>query len=255
MGKVVGLVGAASGKIGNIVYAVTNGIQTARVYQPIVSNPKSNGQSLQRAKGNLAGRISSFVPRTAIMGLGVNNRQRRGEFLRNLLKMATTTFEQNSYVAKIQPADVLFSKGSVVSPVLVANVTAANHLVSVVLSAPSSTIIEPSFYDSHLVRVVIMVFEKNTSNLMEVSTKMAVMPAQGSTATTSIQVAYNGDYDAFAYVIPMSTDDGSAASITTSMVNLDDDKIAAALSKNESAVVFNYGRSVYGGTATYTSQP
>lgn len=254
MGKVVGLIGSASGKVGNVVYAVTNGIQTARVYQPVVSNPKSTGQSLQRAKANLAGRMSSFVPRTAIMGLASNNRLRRGEFLRNVLNRATATNDGGSYVAKIQPADVLFSKGNVVLPVIVANVTAASHLVSVVLSAPSTTVIEPNFYASHLVRLVFMVFEHNSTNLVEVSTKMAIMPAQGSTATTSTQVAYAGDFDVFAFAIPMSTEDGSAASISTSMVNLDDDEIAAALSKNENAVVFNYGRSLLGGQASYSAQ-
>lgn len=252
MGKVVGLVGAASGKIGNLVYAVTNGVQTARVYQPIVSNPKSIGQSQQRAKGNLAGRISSFVPRTAIMGLGVNARLRRGEFLRNILKKATATYDEGSYVAKIQPADVLFSKGAVVLPVTLQSITAASHSVAVVLNGVADAILAPEVYASRLVRLVAMVYEHNTTNLVEVSSKLATMPTQGATATTTMPIAHAGGYDVFVYAIPMSTEDGTAASVDTSVVGLDDDEIAASLSVNGNAVVFDYGQSVYLGEGNFT---
>lgn len=251
MGKVVGLVGAASGKIGNLVYAVTNGIQTARVYQPIVSNPKSIGQSMQRARGNLAGRISGFVPRTAIMGLGVNARLRRGEFLRNILKKATATYNEGSYVAKIQPADVLFSKGAVQLPVTLTSITAASHSVAVVLNGVADTVLAPEVYASRLVRLVAMVYESNTTNLVEVSTKLATMPTQGATATTTMPIAHAGGFDVFVYAIPMSTEDGTAAAVDTSVVGLDDDDIAASLSVNGNAVVFDYGQSVYIGEGNF----
>ena len=253
MGKVVGLVGAASGKIGNLVYAVTNGIQTARVYQPIISNPKSIGQSMQRARGNLAGRISGYVPRTAIMGLGVNARQRRGEFLRNILKRATATIDGGSYVAKIQPADVLFSKGSVQLTVTLQSITAASHSVAVVLNGVADTLLAPEVYASRLVRLVAMVYEHNSTNLVEVSTKLATMPEQGGRATTTMPVAHAGGYDVFVYAIPMSTEDGTAASVDTSVVGLDDDEIAASLSINGNAVVFDYGQSVYLGEGNFTA--
>lgn len=251
MAKVVGLVGAASGKIGNLVYAVTNGMQTARVYQPIVSNPKSIGQLMQRAKGNLAGRISGFVPRTALMGLGANNRIRRGEFLRILLKGATVSNVEGVFEAKIQPPDVLFSKGAVLLPVEMSNIDAAAHQVSVTLSGFADTVIAPEVYASRLVRLVAMVYEQNSNDLIEVSTRLATMPDQGATATTSMAIAHAGGFDVFVYAIPMSTEDGSAASVDTSVVGLDDDNIAAALSINGNAVVFDYGKSVYLGTANF----
>lgn len=252
MGKVVGLVGAASGKIGNLVYAVTNGIQTARVYQPVVYNPKSIGQNLQRAKGNLAGRISSFVPRTAIKGLGINNRIRRSEFLRNILKNADAQLVDGTYEAKINPALVLFSKGAVVLPVTLTSITATSHNVAVVMTGVADTIINPEVYVSRLVRLVAMVYETGSNNLVEVSTKLATMPAQGATATTNMAIAHTGGFDVFVYAIPMSTEDGSAATIDTSVVSLDDDEIAASLSVNGNAVVFDYGKSVYLGEGNFT---
>lgn len=252
MGKVVGLIGSASGKIGNLVYAVTNGIQTARIYQPVVANPKSTGQSLQRAKGNLAGRMSSFVPRAAIFGLGRNARIRRGEFLKNVLREADAVFEAGSFVAKINPASVLFSKGAVQLPVTLGSITAAAHSVSVVLNGVADTVLAPDVYASRLVRLVMMVYAVNSSDLVEVSTKMATMPAQGATSTTLMNVSYAGSFDAYVYAIPMSTEDGTAASVDTSVVGLDDDDIAASLSVNGSAVVFNYGRSVLLGEVNFT---
>lgn len=252
MAKVVGLVGAASGKIGNLVYAVTNGIQIARVYQPEVSNPKSTGQNLQRAKGNLAGRISSFVPRTAIVGLGVNNRMRRSEFLRNILKNADAQNVEGIYEAKINPALMLFSKGAVILPVTLSSITATSHNVAIVLTGNADTAIAPEVYASRLVRLVAMVYDQTTNELVEVSTKLATMPTQGATATSNMQVAHAGGYDVFVYAIPMSTEDGSAASIDTSVVSLDDDEIAASLSVNGNAVVFNYGKSVYMGEGNFT---
>lgn len=252
MAKNVGLIGSVSGKIGTVVFAVVNGIQTSRAYQPNIVNPKSAGQSLQRARGNLAGRISGFVPRTAIKGLGINNRIRRGEFLRNILKKATANYENGSYVAKIQPADVLFSKGAIQLPVTLQSISAAEHSVTVGLIGVASTIVAPEIYDSRLVRLVAMVYETNTTNLVEVSTKLARMPQQGAASSTNMQIAHAGGFDVFVYAIPMSTADGTAATVDTSMVGLDDDEIAASLSVNGNAVIFDYGQSVYLGDGTYT---
>ena len=97
-----------------------------------------------------------------------------------------------------------------------------------------------------------MVYESGTSNLVEISTKLATMPEQGATATTTIPVAHAGGYDVFVYAIPMSTDDGTAAAVDTSVVGLDDDDIAASLSVNGNAVVFDYGKSVYMGEGNFT---
>lgn len=250
MGKVVGLVGSASGKIGNIVYAVTNGIQTARVYQPIVSNPKSELQRQQRAKGNLAGRISSFVPKTAITGLGANNRIRRGEFLRILLKGATVTKVGGVYTAKVANTDMVFSKGA--ANLLVSSYTssAAAHSVSVTLVGDSA--IDADVYAGLQCRIVVMIYDALTQDLVEVVTKMATKPTQGNSTATSIAVSHPGGFTADVYLIPMSTSDGSSVSITTDIAGKSDSDIAAELSANRNAVVFEYGKSIFAGYSTYT---
>lgn len=50
MAKIVGLVGSGHGKLGNTVMTVRRGTQIARVYQPVVANPKSARQQFSRAK-------------------------------------------------------------------------------------------------------------------------------------------------------------------------------------------------------------
>lgn len=252
MAKMYGLGGVLSGKMGNVVLAVTNGIQVARQYQPIVANPKSGLQLMQRSKGNLAGRISSFVPRTAIMGLGDNNRQRRGEFLRNILKKATATMIGSDYSAKIADEDVLFSRGSVIMPAYANSITAEQTRVNISLTALPSTVIPADEYSSYVIRVVGLVYSSSDSRLIECVTKIATMPAQASTATTTLPITSTGGYDVVVYAIPMRTTDGSAVAISSEMVNRSDSELAALLSVNEGAVVFAYGRSVVAIQGTYT---
>ena len=252
MGKVVGLVGAASGKIGNIVYAVINGIQVARVYQPVVSNPKSGLQTRQRAKANLAGRISSFVPRTAIMGLGANNRARRGEFLRNILKKAVVVQTETGVKAKIDNPDVLFSKGSVILSVSNPVVAATNNTITVTLSGPAVSRIPADVYASMQTRLVAMVYDNSTQELVEVVTAIATKPEQGATAVTALNVIHPTGYFCDIYAVPMSTADGASVSISSELALRDDATIAAALSVNENAVIFEYGRSVLIATSQYS---
>lgn len=253
MGKVVGLIGAASGKIGNIVYAVTNGIQVARVYQPVVSNPKSSLQNVQRAKGNLAGRMSSFVPRTAIMGLGNNNRMRRGEFLRNLLKEAVVSKTAENYEAKIKNDKVIFSKGHVTLSVFNPSISTTVNTVDVTVSGVS--IIPVNEYEAAQTRLVVMVYDSTTYELIECVTKILTKPQQGATATTQILINNPEGFIADVYAIPMSTMDGSAVTVSTDMANLSDDDIAALLSVNKTAVVFEYGKSVLLGQSSFTPAP
>lgn len=255
MAKLFGLNGYASGKLGNTVLAVSNGIQIARQYQPIVNNPKSTLQNMQRAKGNFAGRVSSFVPRTAISGLGQNARRRRAEFLRILLKGAVATKSGDVYTAKIADEDILFSRGAELLSVVNPNFAASANNVVVELYGLDGTIIPADEYASKATRLVAMIYDNTTQNLVEVVTKIATKPNQGSTATTPMATIHPGGYTAVIYAIPMSTNDGSAMSIDTSLVGKTDDEIAASLSVNNYAVVFNYGRSVCIGTTTYTPAP
>lgn len=134
--------GSARGRVGGVVFSKgDNGLVYGRSYQPTVSNPKTKGQTDQRAKMNLVGQLSSVTPKQVLLGLGSgSNRMRRSEFTRHLLGVATLTTTSTGTIAKIAPADVVFSKGSAMvsassaaAPVL----TASNVLIATQLNDAS----------------------------------------------------------------------------------------------------------------------
>lgn len=64
MAKATGLVGNLRGKVGNVVFSSRRGSQIARVYQPVVHNPKSKRQQVSRLKMRTAVEVlKPFAPR------------------------------------------------------------------------------------------------------------------------------------------------------------------------------------------------
>lgn len=114
MGKFVGLIGTISGKVGNVVFVKgEKGVSYGRTYQPQVANPKTIGQTDQRVKMNLVGRMSQITPAEVLIGLGGSKRMRRAEFNKILLGVATVQHSIGApVIAKIAPTDVIFSKGT-----------------------------------------------------------------------------------------------------------------------------------------------
>ena len=73
MAKVFGLQGYLTGKLGATVFAIRNGEQIGRQYNPVVSNPKTDAQVANRAKLKLLSQLSAAVapviamPRTGMV--------------------------------------------------------------------------------------------------------------------------------------------------------------------------------------------
>lgn len=78
MAKIYGLQGVLSGKLGNSVMAVRNGVQLVRQYQPIVANPSTPAQIENRAKLKLMSQLSAvFAPVIPLRRIGaVSSRNR-----------------------------------------------------------------------------------------------------------------------------------------------------------------------------------
>lgn len=246
--------GKFSGKLGGAVFVIRNGKQIVREYNPRPSNPKSAKQLQQRAKGNLAGRISSFVPKTAIMGLGDNGIRRRSRFNQLILKGAQVSLIGNDYSAKIPWESVKFSEGTVISPFFLLSISGGQtgNILSVSLRGLASDIVPEDAYASMNARLVAMIYDTKSQSLVEVTTKVATKPVQGGDAITRIPVVYSLAYTAAVFLIPFSSADGSAVSIDTGMVGKSDQDIAASLSINDNAVTFEYGNSVFLGQGAYT---
>lgn len=246
--------GKFSGKLGGAVFVIRNGKQIVREYNPRPSNPKSALQLQQRAKGNLAGRISSVVPKAAISGLGVNNIRRRSRFNQLLLKGANVTQINGDYSAKIPWENVIFSEGSVISPFSFIGVAATESgtEIDIQFRGASESAVASDVYESMAARVVVMVYDTKSQDLVQVITRIINKPMQSKTAGTLVSVNHPAGYTAACFLIPMSSADGSALSIDAGMAMKDDTAIAALLSTNENAIVFDYGRSVFLGQTTFT---
>lgn len=117
MARIYGLNGIIRGRQGNNVFSVQNGTQVVKAYQPVVSNPRTFQQQVQRSKFALAGKLSSVVPSGALVGLeGGNKRSRRSEFVGLVVKNATinTSVTGNGVAvnAAIPYEKIVFSQGS-----------------------------------------------------------------------------------------------------------------------------------------------
>ena len=143
MAKFVGFIGTISGKVGTTVFQKgEKGLSYGRSYQPVVYNPKTVGQTDQRAKMNLVGRMSQVTPKTLLMGMGgVNNRQRRSAFTSILLNVATIDRSNpESVIAKVAPADVVFSQGAEVLSASAAAPSVTATSVSIALTLGDATL-------------------------------------------------------------------------------------------------------------------
>ena len=243
--------GKFSGKLGGAVFVIRNGKQIVREYNPRPSNPKSAKQLQQRAKGNLAGRISSFVPKAAISGLGVNNIRRRSRFNQLILKGAQVSLIGDDYSAKIPWESVKFSEGSVITPFALRSIGTSAEVISVTLQGIPSNITSADDYASKNGRIVAMVYDTKSQNLVEVVTKVAIKPNQGDTSITNLPIVHPQGYTVAVFLIPFSSADGTAVSIDTGLVGKSDEEIAASLSVNENAVTFEYGNSLFLGQGTF----
>ena len=243
--------GKFSGKLGGAVFVIRNGKQIVREYNPRPSNPKSALQLQQRAKGNLAGRISSFVPKAAISGLGANNIRRRSRFNQLILKGAQVSLIGDDYSAKIPWESVKFSEGSVISPFYLMDISPNVYDVLVSLRGISSEVMSADVYASSNARLVAMIYDTKSQNLVEVATKVVNKPIQGGNATTRIPIVHPTGYTVAVFLIPFSSADGTAVSIDTGLAGKSDEEIAASLSVNDNAVTFEYGNSVFLGQGTF----
>lgn len=203
MARNVGLIGSLRGKLGNAVFYVSNGVQTARVYQPVVANPNTQLQIAQRAKMTLAGRMSKITPIAALEGLeGANKRLRRGEFVKEMIK--ASTYSNNK--ASLQFDNLHLSHGNVQLRTTQSASTQAgqNYIrVNISVSRAVSTSPVPAGYG---LRVVVYFIDNTESGSDMCTTRLCSMPtgesAEVTTITQYISRGQVSNYTVVAYAFP-----------------------------------------------------
>lgn len=247
MAKLVGLIGTGRGKLGNMVlYKGSKGETLARAYQPQVFNPKSAGQTEQRAKINLIGQISKLVSKNLIKPFGGSGRANRSDFNRELIK-ATNIDTLNGYTAKINPADIKFSKGATIVQASAGAATIAADSLSL-----SLTLYDEGNVNRYGERIVAVVYSTEAANavsqvafadvVLTAATAQSVTVKFGAPLVSGNVVAY--------YRIPFSLNDAALVSHFGEIYGTTTE-IAAAVTQNASSQI-SWGDTVFVSAVNFT---
>lgn len=254
MAKTPNGLGQYSGKVGSVVYAVQNGQQIVRSYQPVVSNPKTLAQRKQRAKANLVGRISQITPWQILEGLGANRRERRSRFLRLGMQSAVVPEEPsnpNSITAKLLPANFVFSEGAIVPTMSIEGAVANIRSVDITLGRRDNLNNEEFLASGSLIVVTLLTTDGNYESVLY---RFVDASEFGNASTLQVQLQHvnEGAYVAGIYFAPFKTTDGTSLRSRSGELFGENATFSAAMSYNPSALPLVWGRSVFDSEKTYT---
>ena len=246
--------GQFSGRVGGVVYAVQAGRQVVRAYQPVVSNPKSTAQSIQRSKGNLVGRISKITPWQMLEGLGDNKFNRRSRFLRLLLRKVTAgqaAGDPSKFNAKLEDRDFVFSEGNVI-PIYTYGSELSVTTTSVVATLSPATGASPEQRAAQGI-LLALVLKNSTRGWYEVQYRfLTPSDLEGSTTTVTFNHRSEGEYTAVLYFAPFATVDGSKLRTRTGVISSTVTSLDALLEVGDGASAVVWGPSNFLLRATFT---
>ena len=151
MGKVYGIQGYVTGKVGNTVFAVRHGEQIGRQYNPVVANPKSTGQTTARAKFKLLSQLgevlASYIAIPRMGNVSARNRFMKANYDATTFLDGTASIDVNV----IQLTEGLTSLGGI-------SVGRADSVLNARLVA--------TFPDDYFSRVVYIAFVKKNNTLI-----------------------------------------------------------------------------------------
>lgn len=203
MAKMIGgVLSKGSGRLGGYVLAVANGQQIIREYQPNVANPRTSLQRIQRAKMVLAGKLSQITDDNYIIGMAPSKRDRRSEYVRNIIKAAHVTESNGEYNANIQYTDLIFSKGA-----------PASYLEGVITSWDEKGLTVLPSWDEDVDAVMVVAVKYDSISNRYVSMSSGIVTTSGNAAILNMGGTLAGDR-AIVYGIPLRkrTTAGSANS-------------------------------------------
>lgn len=245
--------GQFSGRLGGDVFVIRNGQQIIRSYQPVVANPKSMPQRLQRSKANLVGQISKITPFQILEGLGSNKVDRRSRFLKLALKNATTALVNDDpkiVNASLAIENFIFSEGAITPTMTITNLTATANNTSVSLTRLAG-VTDDDFNASGALVVVIIMQE---SGEYESVLYRFVSSSDFSTTQLVVNIPHinEGAYVAAAFLAPFKTTDGKDMSIVTGKLTGTATDFNALMSANPSSLPIVWGDSNYYRQTSFT---
>lgn len=133
-----GALGVRRGKVGAEVYSVTGGIQVVKQYQPVVANPNTEGQQLQRLKMMVVGKITKAITPDMLVGLGTRF-SARSKFNKTMLRAAVARLSGGAgeWKAYVPPQALVFSEGVAAGSITAEPATLTNNSRTVHLTTSS----------------------------------------------------------------------------------------------------------------------
>ena len=231
MAKTIGISGPTSGKLGGQVYAVRNGEQIVRAYQPNVSNPSTPNQVKNRAKMKLLSQLSASISEVIAI-------QRKGAVSpRNLFVSANYKYANaNNAQADIALADIQLTDSSVALAACSATRDAATG-IDVALSENMTGRVD---------RVVYVVLTKtNAGGIIAAENQVVNAPGEGGTFAANLPYVA-GEIAVLAY--GMKDTSGKATAIFGNLVSLSAETVAKVVTSrqvNYADVVLTETRGLY----------
>lgn len=204
MARATSGLGQFRGKVGSVVFRVSQGQQIASAYQPAVRNPKSNTQTAQRNKMYLASQLSKLVPREDIIGLMPNGsaRDRRSMFIQNIIENTTSKLDGELFTSQVSYKDVMFSKGNGI----IFSVSGANEGGNPQPGAEKMRILfSDELTENAYNRIAIkaITFAYSEGNIRGYESRWLDMPKYNELENNSFVVDGLGRYNYMTYLIPV----------------------------------------------------
>lgn len=167
------------------------------------ADPKTTAQVGTRTKISLAGQISKLTPKEAIIGMGGSTRERRNNFMKNIIRKATIDNTAGKAEAFLTPEQLVFSMGRDFPVVVtIAEVTGVARGIRVNISAAEKTRLDNAGVMSMM---VIFVWSDNNNEYRYIDVKTATSEAMVEGVTS-----LNLNSKCNVYVVPLLPVDGTS---------------------------------------------
>lgn len=230
MARIYGLQGYLTGKLGSTVFAIRNGEQVARQYNPVVSNPKSEAQLQNRAKLKLLSQLSAALsPVIAMPRIGAVSSRNR---------FTAQNYEYTTYgndAASIPMGDILLTASYTGFPGL--SVVRSNGALNVTLLESAATMWD---------KVVYVVIRKMDTGAIAPASSQVISVAGSNGLFPAALTDVDGDCAVLAYGIRLNTQESRVRFGNIVAPSAEDvAKIVTSRSYNENDMSLSETRGLY----------
>lgn len=240
MAKIRGIAGGINGRAGEMVFSKgDNGTTIMKKYQPVVSNPRSEGQLIQRAKMNVVGQFVGMCPNSLLASLAMgSNRMNRADLSSRLLKAAEVVKVGDTFKASFDPSVVKFASGNQAPMTSVDSVEVDEGKVTIT----ATPFVPASLLSKYGDRFVVGVLSDSANALYDsiLFVDHIVTTATTQTVQVDLTVPLEDGQTVVVWRVPFVLN-STATAVNGQNIYIGDEAISAVLSTNSNALVAHWG--------------